>query len=344
MKKKLMFLLMALMMVAVLVVGCSSGGNSDSGGSDNAAKPADEKTYTVKVGYENHPGEPVDLAVNEWKRLAEERSNGKLIIEIYPSSQLGSKVDAIEQMQLGTNIIYIADAGFLMDYVPDLGILSGPYLVESFDDLFKVLDSDWFAQKEQELQQKGINIVSAKWIYGDRHMIATKPVIKPADMKGLKIRVPNSRIQIAAIEAMGATPTPMPLGDVYPAMAQGVVDGAENPLPVIYGAKQHEVAKNISLTGHIKMIVTWLAGQKYIDTLPADIQTILKETADEAGLFNNNIVKEKDQETIDQFRAEGATVHEEVDVAAFKEAVQDVYTQFPEWTPGLYETIQEIVK
>jgi tripartite ATP-independent transporter DctP family solute receptor len=334
MKKKFTVILLALfLVVSMTLVGC---GKSDSASGE-------QDVYTIKIGYENQPGEPLDLAVNEWKKLAEEKSNGKIKIELYPSSQLGSKQDVIEQMKTGANVIHIVDASFLMDYVPDIGILSAPYLTDSYEDLFKLTDSEWFTGLEQDIQNNGLHIVSTKWIYGDRHLITNKEVKKPDDLKGLKVRVPSNPLSISIMEKMGATATPLPLGEVYPAMAQGVIDGMENPLPVIYGSKAYENAKYLSLTAHTNMIIQWVAGQSYIETLPEDVVTVLKETGDQAGEFMGKKVKESEETVLNDLKAAGIKIIEP-DKEAFKEATKAVYTEMDEWSPGLYDEVQKSIK
>lgn len=327
-------LLVLLLIVSMVLFGC---------GKKETTKGASSETYTIKIGYENQPGEPVDLAVQEWKKIAEEKSNGKIQIELYPSSQLGTKQDAIEQMKTGANVIYIADASFLMDYVPDIGILSAPYLTNSYDDLFKLTDSDWFAGLEKDLQDKGIHIVTTKWIYGDRHLITDKEVKEPKDLKGMKVRVPNNPLSIKIMEEMGATATPLPLGEVYPAIAQGVIDGMENPLPVIHGSKVYENAKFLALTGHTNMILQWIAGQSYIDSLPKEVVKVLKESGDEAGEFMAKQVNETEKKVLEDLESAGVKVTE-IDKDKFKEATESIYEEIPEWSPGLYEKVQESLK
>lgn len=345
--KKALSGLIAVMMIFSFVLAACGGdkkagtGNTDTGSAND--KGGDDKVYTIKVSYENNPDEPVDLAAKHWKNIVEEKSNGRLKLELYPSSQLGSKVDVIEQMKKGSNVIALADASFLMDYVPDIGILSAPYLTDNYDQLFTLTRSDWFKELSTQLQDKGLHILTSNWIYGTRHTLVDREVTKPEDFKGLKIRVPNNKLFISTIELMGATPTPMPLGDVYPALSQGIVNGVENPLPVLYGAKLHEQVKYLSLTGHTLLIAQWIGGQKFIETLPEDLLAILKETGDEAGVFGNEIVQKAEQETVGQMKEAGLTVSE-VDQAAFREAVKDIYNQFTEWTPGLYDTVQNILK
>lgn len=340
MLKKLGILFAVLVCLTALVAGC--GGKKEAGKETPKAEGKQEK-ITIKISYENNPGEPVDKAVREWGRLIKEKSNGKVEFEYYPSSQLGSKKDVTEQAMLGANIILITDASFLMDYVPDIGILSGPYLVDNFDQLFKLTESDWFKEQAKKLEQKGVHIVTTKWIYGVRHMVTTKPVKKPEDLKGLKIRVPNNKLFIETINAMGGTATPMPWAEAYPAIMQGVVNGAENPLPVLYGAKLYEGAKNLSLTGHIHMISQWIAGQKFIDKLPPDVVKLLHDTGDEAAKTINQQIEAADKETLEKFKAAGVNIVE-VDREAFRNAVKVVYTKFPEWTPGLYDKLQAMIK
>jgi TRAP-type C4-dicarboxylate transport system substrate-binding protein len=162
-------------------------------------------------------------------------------------------------------------------------------------------------------------------------------------MKGMKIRVPNNVMQIKAIEAMGATPTPMPLGEVYPALAQGIIDGVENPISVLYGQKLHEQAKYLSMVGYITNTSLWLGGEAFFETLPPAQLELIHETAREAGVYSQKITTELDAQMIGKMKEAGVTVIYP-DVAPFKAAAKKVYSEFPKWTPGLYEQIQQAVK
>ncbi|WP_420342902.1 C4-dicarboxylate TRAP transporter substrate-binding protein [Paenirhodobacter sp.] len=301
--------------------------------------PAAAQDVVVKVAYENNPGEPADLVMHRWADLVKEASGGKVALELYPSSQLGAKLDVIEQGLLGVNVITIADVGFLTDYDPDLGILFGPYLTDSPDQLFKIYESDWFKKKEAALREKGVHIVIKNYLYGTRQLLAKKKVEKPEDMAGLKIRVPNNIMQIKAIELMGATPTPMPLGDVYPALTQGVIDGVENPLPVLYGQKLHEQAKELSMISYLTNTSLWLGGEAFFATLDPSVVEMLHETGYKAGLYSQELAVQEEAKMLDAMKAQGVTVTQP-DVAAFREKTKPFYTMFPDWTPGLYDQIQ----
>lgn len=297
----------------------------------------------IKIAYENNPGEPLDLAVKEWARLFKQKTNGAGELQLFPSSMLGSKKDVIEQMKLGSNIITIADGGFFADYVPDFGILMGPYLGHDYKDIFKLTKTDWFKDLSTKLDAKGLHIVTSNWLYGVRHMVIRKPVKTPADLKGVKIRVPNNRIQIEAMKQMGATPTPMPLAEVYPALTQGAIDGTENPITVLYGLKHHEPAKYLIKTGHLDNVSQWVIGQSYFTKLPANIQKALVDAGNEAGDFMTNSVAKAEADTIEKMKKEGVTVIE-VDRNLFRQAAAPTYKSFPEWTPGLYEKVQGYLK
>ncbi len=293
----------------------------------------------IKVAYENNPGEPVDKVMHYWQDLIAKKSNGEITLELYPSSQLGSKKDVTEQAMMGLNVITITDVGFLADYDPDLGVLFGPYLSDDPAKLFKIYDGEWFKQKSESLREKGIRIVLPNYLYGVRQLIATKPVRTPADLAGMKIRVPNNVMQIKIFEAMGATPTPMPLGEVFTALSQGVIDGVENPLSVLYGQHFQEEAKYLSMIGYLTNTAMFVGGEAFFSTLPEEQMKIIDETAYEAGLYSQKIAAEEDAATIQKMKDAGVEVIE-VDKAPFREMTRKVYDQFPEWTPGLYEKIQ----
>ncbi|WP_406871237.1 C4-dicarboxylate TRAP transporter substrate-binding protein [Thioclava sp. 'Guangxiensis'] len=303
------------------------------------ALPAFAAETTIRVAYENNPGEPVDLVMHRWAELVDKASGGDVELELYPSSQLGAKKDVIEQAMLGVNVITIADVGFLTDSDPDLGILFGPYLTDDAASLFKIYESDWFKEKKAKLEEQGIHIVISNYLYGTRQLLTKTKVETPADLKGLKIRTPNNIMQIRAIEAMGGTPTPMPLADVYPALTQGTIDGVENPLPVLYGQKLHEQAKELSMISYLQNTSLWLGGQAYFDTLDPSVVEMLEETGHEAGLYSQELAAEQDAKIIEEMKAAGVTVTYP-DTAAFKEATKAVYDQFPEWSDGLYDRIQ----
>ncbi|KKW67164.1 C4-dicarboxylate ABC transporter [Lampropedia cohaerens] len=302
-----------------------------------------QESVAIKVAYENHPGEPLDKVMRHWADLVKERSGGKVKFELYPSSQLGSKNDVMDQAMMGMNVITLSDVAFLADYEPDLGVLFGPYLTDNPDKLFAIYESDWFKEKNESLKQKGVHLVMTNYLYGVRQLLAKKPVNTPEDLQGMKIRVPNNIMQIKTFEVMGATPTPMPLGDVYPALTQGMIDGVENPLPVLYGQKLHEQAKYLSMISYITNTSVWVGGEAFFSTLDPQLVEIIHETGREAGLYSQQVATEEDAKIIEAMKAAGVEVIYP-DLAPFRAKALAVYQQFPEWSPNLYETIQQQLK
>ncbi len=293
----------------------------------------------LRVAYENNPGEPVDIVANYWKDLVAEKSGGRIALELYPSSQMGSKADVTEQAIAGLNVVQISDVGFLADYEPDLGVLFGPYLTDDPAKLFAIYDGEWFKAKDEALRAKGVRIVMPNLLYGVRQLITTKPVRTPADLAGMKIRVPNNIMQIKILEAMGATATPLPLGETFGALAQGVIDGVENPIAVLYGQKFHEEAKYLSMINYLTNTAMFIGGEAYFSTLAPEDAALIQETAYEAGLYSQKLITELDAKMVEEMKAAGVEVID-VDTAAFKDLTMKVYSEFPEWTPGLYEQIQ----
>lgn len=332
--KRIILVMLAVFMVALLLTGC--GGQKQAGSKDGKV--------TIQVGYENNPGEPLDKALNKWKELLAEKSNGTMELVLYPSSQLGNKNDLIDQMLAGQPVITLADGAFYADRgVKDFGIVFGPFLFKDWDECWKLTKSDWYADQSKALEAKGLKILSSNWVYGDRHTLTKKPVNTVEDLKGMKIRVPNNVIQVKGCEVLGAVPTPMALGDTYTALQQGTIDGVENPLPVLYNGKFQEVAKYLILDGHVKNFTTWVCGTEFFNSLTKEQQDMLISTGEEAGVYNNQLQKEAEKDVLEKFKAEGVTVVEpsEEVLNGFREKSKAFYTlpDFKDWTPGLYETV-----
>ena len=192
---------LAMLMVGATVfslTACGSSGSSSTAGSDNSGKQDAEApkadAVVVQIAYENNPGEPTDLAANEWKRLIEEKSNGSMTVELFPSSQLGSKTDLVDQMQMGEGIIHIGDASFWADYgAPEMSIASAPYIYDNWDQYFKLLETDWWQSQVDLLAENGLRIVTSDWEYGTRELMTTKPVRTLDDLSG---KMPNLRQQM----------------------------------------------------------------------------------------------------------------------------------------------------
>lgn len=337
MKTRAMALTSSAVIAAVVLTACSG---------PSAPSTAEGQPITIQVGFENTADEPIGQAVQHWAELLEEQSDGEITLDLFPSSALGSKSELIDQMVLGENIITIADGAFYADYgVPDMGIMYGPFFFDTWDDVWTLLDSDWYAEQSSLLEEKGLTLLASNWVYGERHLMTNSPVFTPDDLAGQKIRLANAKIYIEGFAALGATPVGMDLSDVYSSLQSGVIDGVENPLSTLYGGSFQEVSKNILLTGHIKNFTTWVAGASFMDSLTDEQQQLLYDTAEEAGLYNNELQEEADIEYRQLLEDAGVTVTELTDEqrAEWAEAGKSFYEMGDTfgWSENLYEVTRE---
>jgi TRAP-type transport system periplasmic protein len=299
--------------------------------------------YTIRLAHSLSATEPAHLAAEFFAANVTERSEGRIEVSVFPGEQLGSGKDVNEMIRQGANVMNITDPGYLSDYVPDVGVLNGPYLLADYRDFQKILDSEWLADIDAELQAAGIRVVSYNNLFGARHMIADVPIRTPDDVAGMTVRVPPNQMWLATFEAMGARPTTVQWSEVYNALAQNVVAAAEAPLGSLHGSKLHEVKDTISMTGHFTAWVNFIISEDFFRTLPEDLQDLLLTEGHRAGEEMTRLTLEKQDEYIAQFEEAGITIVGDVDVAAFQDATASVYDAFPQWTPGLHKTIQDIL-
>src|SRR5215470_15682398 len=209
------------------------------------------------------------------------RTNNRYSMDVFPASQLGNETQINQSLSLGTvDLIYTGQAFAARTY-PPLSIGGAPYMFRDFKHWQKYADSKVFWDLAEGYHEKGGNKVVANVYYGVRHTTANKAIMKPADMKGLKLRVPDAPLYIMYPKVVGANATPIAFAEVYLALQNGTVDAQENPLPTIEAKKFFEVQKNISLTGHIvDSLLTIVSGQLW-GKLTSDEQKIFSEVMQE---------------------------------------------------------------
>ena len=348
------FLSAALSLTLALSLAACSSGTSGNGSSSNTSNSnsgssnTQNAQYVIKLCHEQVDGDPIDEGCDKWAELVSEKTNGAVSIEVYPSSQLGVKADLIEMMLLGQNVCTIADGSYLMDYVPDFGVVMGPFLFTDWSAMYKITSSDWWAELSKLLQQEGLEIISTNWIYGERQLMTKEPVTSVADLKGMKIRVPNNDISVAMFNNLGAASTPLALSDVYTSLQQGVVDGVENPLTTLYNNAFQEVCKNVTMTNHQMTFSNFIVGSDFWNSIPEEYQQIIVECGQEAAEYNNDLYEQVSQEMQEALQAAGCTIYtlDDAALAEFKEASEKLYKDYEDngtWTTGLYDEIQNII-
>ncbi len=263
----------------------------------------------------------------------------------YPSDQLGSKSEVMDQMLMGEAVIAPLNATQFADLgVPDFGIMMAPYLCGSWEEVDKLMASDLYKSLEKQLEEKGYKILARNWYYGIRHTLTKTKIEHPEDLKGLRIRVPNSVPNILMMKAMGASATPLVMNEIYPALQQGTIDGLENPLTTILGGHWEEVAKFIALDGHTYDVNSMVCGMAFWNTLTPEQQDLLVKTAVEAGEYQNKMMEEQSSKAQATLEKAGVTFTE-VDHEEWKKAAEPYYSfdEFKNWTPGLYDEVKKIL-
>jgi len=250
------------------------------------------------------------------------RTNGRYEVQVFPASSLGKESDINQGLTLGTVDIILTGASFAGRTYPPLAVTYFPFIFRDADHLLKYAKSDVFKELAKGYDEKSGNHVTAVTYYGARHVTSTaaRPIAKPEDMKGLKIRVPDAPAYLAFPKALGANPTPIAFAEVYLALQNGTVDAQENPLPTIEAKKFYEVQKNISLTGHIiDSLLTVVSGQTW-NKLSADDKKIFGDVMAEAADKAGREIAASEARLVEEFKKKGNNVIV-VDKNAFREAV-----------------------
>jgi tripartite ATP-independent transporter DctP family solute receptor len=283
------------------------------------------QTYSIKFGIGQPPAQSFVVASERFKEAVEKKSGGRMKVDIFHSSQLGGEREMQEMVALGT--LEMSVSGITVIYEPLYAMLEAPFLYRDREHIKKVMASPVVAELGESLLKKGIRYVGF-YENGFRNITNSKRAINaPADVKGLKIRTPENLAQIETFKALGAVATPMAFSELYNALAQGVVDGQENPLQNIWTGKMYEVQKHLAMTGHIYNSAYILASNKFWTGLPADLRKIAEESIKEASYWQLDYIAGLDKKLLDDCKAKGMQVTTP-DREAFRKATAPAYEVF----------------
>lgn len=280
---------------------------------------------TLKLGHIAEPENPYGQGAEYFANLVKDRTKGEVVIQVYPSSQLGNQRDLVEGLTFGTVDMTLTGTAVLGNFIPEVAVFDLPFLFRDIPHAYKALDT-----VGMELCKKGEArgmITLAIWENGVRHMTNNKlPIKTPADMKGLKMRVMEQPLYIEMMKALGASPTPMAMSELYTALQKGVVDGQENPLAHIATKRFYEVQKHISLSGHTyasePLLVSGVAWKK----LSKEQQEVVRQAALDARDWQRDLCRRLEATFLQTIKASGKTeVNDDVDKAAFAAATQKVW-------------------
>jgi TRAP-type transport system periplasmic protein len=292
----------------------------------------------IKFGHVGEPGSLFDQSAQEFAKRANAKLGSKAKVVVYGSSQLGGDGELMKKLKLGTVDLALPST-VMSSQVPAFGVFEMPYLVKDRVHMAKIRDQVVNPTLVPIAEKSGYHII-AVWENGFRQITNNKhPIVKPADLQGLKLRVPGGTWRVKMFKAYGANPSPLAFSEVFVALQTGVMDAQENPLAQIYPARFYEVQKYLSMTGHVYTPAYVTAGASWAK-LPPDVQKTLKDTAIEMEPEVYKIASGLDDSLLKKLKDSGMQVNE-ADKNAFIEASKPIYEEFSKEVPGGKELIDK---
>jgi len=308
-KTRFLTLGLAILMSIALLAGCS------------------ESATTIRVGHVLAPEHPYQLGLEKFGSLVSEKTNGNVKVEVFHSSQLGNERDLIEGLQLGTVEMCVVSTAPLSSFTTKFSVFDLPFIFSETVKTREILDGPIGQGILDTLDAQGI-VGLCYFENGFRNITnRVRPITKPEDLQGLKIRTMESPIHMASFRVMGADPTPMALGELFTALQQGAVDGQENPLAIINTSKFYEVQKYLSITEHFYAPAPLLMSKSFYDRLDAETQKAVKDAAIEARIYERGLLDDMNTRLKDELQKAGMEMNT-VDKQPFIDAVQAVYTEY----------------
>ena len=332
--KKIIALVLSIMMVMSLVAGCAPKA-APSGDANATPAPAEEKTYTWRFAHEEIDGSVQDVYVKKFKEIIEQKSNGKVKIEVYPVGQIGDATQQCELLQNGGIEFGIISPGNTGTIVPENQLFSLHFLFS--DDMKKNAEIFKTSKALNEtltgkFLEKDIKVL-AYWTEGAMQWTSSKPVNTPDKWKGFKMRTMPSPMIVAAYEAYGANPTPVPYMEVYSGLQLNMIEGQENPLFAIEEMKFFEVQKYLTLASSNLYVTTTSCNPDFFNGLPKDMQQLVLDTVDELRDYSFDIQGKLNGAALDKIKAVSKIPVVELTAeerAAFREASKKAYDRYAE--------------
>jgi C4-dicarboxylate-binding protein DctP len=270
-----------------------------------AVPSAAQQPIVIKFSHVAAPDTPKGQAAEQFKKFAEERTKGRVKVEIYPNSMLYKDKEELEALQLGSvQMLAPVPGKFGPVGLAEFEAFDLPYLFPDINAVHKVCNGPVGASLLKKLESKGL-VGLAFWDNGFRVLSANRPIHVPAEMKGLKMRTNSSKVNAAIMKAVGAIPQTVAFSEVYQALETGVVDGTEGPLSNLYTQKHYEVQKQVTLTYHTISNYVVVTNKKFWDGLPPDIRTTLEGAMKDASKFNDEVAEKDEAQAIAGIKASG---------------------------------------
>lgn len=289
-----------------------------------AAAQTKVEPLTIKFAHAGSTTHPYSVGIEKLTPILAKNSGGAIKLQVFCCAQLGSERELAESTRLGTiNMTSVAAEGALPAWVPELQVFGLPFVMRDRAHVYKVLDGPIGKELEAKLEAQGFHVLGW-WELGFRNMTSkNKPIRTPDDLKGVKIRVQEAKVWLGFMRALGAIPTPIPFGELYSALQQGVVDGQENPIVTIVSMKFYEVQKQVGLTEHTYTPLPVLANKKWWDGLKPEQRAVIADSVRASVGEQRKAVAAQVDEGVKFLKSQGVTITE-VDKAKFAAATKDV--------------------
>ena len=342
-RNKLMSIIIGTALTIATFAGCSSGTTTTTAAGTKAGTAAGTQAgaattaastaaatgdkIVIRAGTATEKDGSYVQGLEYFKKEVEEYSNGKIEIQIFPSSTLGNERDLIEGISLGTVEMAVSSTAPLGNFSDEFKIFDMPYLFSDLQKGYAFMDGDYGKQILGSLDSIGIKAIGF-WENGFRNITNSKrPMVKPEDVKGIKIRVQENEIHQETFKQLGALPTPMAWGEVFTSLQQGTIDAQENPLVIILTNKLWEAQKYMSLTEHFYSPAVMIMNKALFDGLEPSLKDAIIKAEQEARTFERNFNQEIGAKAIQQMKDNGMTVNE-VDKTPWIEATKPIYDKF----------------
>ncbi|SDN64181.1 TRAP transporter substrate-binding protein [Bacillus sp. OK048] len=324
--KRLSVMLSAILGTSLVLSACGGAGDTTKK-TDGSKSATEEKTYNFRLADNQPDNYPTVLGDKKFAELVEKKSDGRIKISVFPNGQLGDEKSVIEQVQLGAVEFTRVSTGPLAEFSKPLGVFALPYIFDNSEHQWNFLNSD----KGKELL-KGLEASKllglAYYDSGSRNFYTNKPVKSVEDLKGHKIRVQQSQINIDLIDALGGSATPMPYGEVFSSLQTGVIDGAENNLPSYVSANHYQAAKNIILDGHQRVPEVVMVSKVIWDKLSDKDQKIIQEAATESVATEREEWTKMEKDSEAKMKEAGVTIVKVDDVKPWQDKVKPVIDKY----------------
>lgn len=303
------------------------------------ASHAGAQQLTIRIGFSDPATTPWGKGLTELKRIVETESSGRIKVQLFPSEQLGSLVEMIENVRQGAQEISLASPGWFSQFYPRMDMLELPFLMTDWDQVDRVLNSQAFKELTKNAEKQTGLVIYGRFPYGFRQIVNSKrPIRTLDDLKGMKLRVQNSPAHIAIFRALGASPVAIAWGETYQAVQTGVVDGLENAHTVLAENKFPEVAKYISETNHLFGMLLAYSSPRFLNSLSPQDRALLDKAMATAEATSLKLAKESDAQAVTRLKAMGAVINDvpPETMKAMRAAVQPVYDNLgPKFEPEL---------